>query len=678
MISVTNDYLNQLNNNSLTPKSKIIVDGVEYLGNIIKETPKIKHSATKPFGTFPAKTLSFSIYDLNNNIDFEDKEIEVYKGLVIDGEIEYAKQGIFIPTAENISTNITERTVSFSDVQDRTQLLMDKYESELDWSNGQTHTGLEIIREICTKKNITLKTTNFAFANYQFKQPNFNETITNRGVIASMGEIGGETVIFDYNGELEIKSQNNTNHIIQRKRYEKLCYEKAITFNTVVLGREGVNNDIVYPSEIETVRVEAKILDNPFVDLYREEMIEEVARHIIGFSYIPFNIENMVDGYIYELNDVVEAIDKNNNSFEAVLLSIENNTRIKSNISAPQLEENKTNYNLAGSNKQQINQVKLDVDHNNQRIEAVAIQANNNTSQISSLTMKTDGIETSVQAVREEGEENYTRINQDINEINTSIQTAGGVNLLLNSVMFAHDDNGIQSWEITGNGIIDFSDSSASVLAGGVSGHVFVLNDKKATQRVKVKIDSDDIPENEKTYYTFSTKIKKDINGTCYVKIFNSNEEHIISIEQGENPYYADYEIKALLPKDNYYDIEFYGSNGSNATFTDNMFTIGNYKKQWTQANGEIINTQVNLGMNGVSVKSATSEGTETNITPFEFAGYTMINGVRKKVFTLNGDTTEVEKIKSSKEINMPPLKIVPITSGTRKGWAFVPTGGGN
>ena len=239
MISVTNDYLNQLNNNSLSPKSKIVVDGVEYLGNVIKETPKTKHSATKPFGTFPAKTLSFSIYNLNNNIDFEGKEIEVYKGLVIDGAVEYVKQGIFIPTAENISTNITERTVSFSDVQDRTQLLMDKYESELDWSEGQTHTGLEIVQEICSKKNITLKTNNFAFANYQFKQPNFNETITNRGVIAAMGEIGGETVIFDYNGQLEIKNQNETEHTIQRKRYEKLSCEKIVTFNTVVLGREG-------------------------------------------------------------------------------------------------------------------------------------------------------------------------------------------------------------------------------------------------------------------------------------------------------------------------------------------------------------------------------------------------------------------------------------------------------
>ena len=67
----------------------------------------------------------------------------------------------------------------------------------------------------------------------------------------------------------------------------------------------------MYPESITENRVEFKILDNPFVDLYREEMIEKVANYIIGMSYIPYNITNVVDGFIYELNDVVEIIDKN-------------------------------------------------------------------------------------------------------------------------------------------------------------------------------------------------------------------------------------------------------------------------------------------------------------------------------------------------------------------------------
>lgn len=374
MISSSNAYKNQLNLNAISPKSKIVVDGVEYLGDVIKDAPKIKHSSTKFIGTFPVKTVNFSIYDLENELDFENKEIEVYKGIVVNNSIEYLKQGIFIPRASDIKTNISERTISFTNVQDRTQLLETAYTSQLDWNNNQTHTGLEIIQEICTRKNITLKNTDFAFADYDFKQPNFSETITDRGVIAAMAEIGGEIAIFDSNGELEIKSKYNTNHTIQRKKYEKLSYEKLITINTVVLGRNGINNDIVYPETIETERVEAKILDNPFVDLYREEMIEDVAEHIIGLTYIPFQVDGFVDGYMYELNDVITVVDKNNNTFDAVILDLENSSRIKSKILAPKKDDKKTEYNLAGSNRESVNQVRLDVDHINQEITAVASQ----------------------------------------------------------------------------------------------------------------------------------------------------------------------------------------------------------------------------------------------------------------------------------------------------------------
>ena len=437
--------------------------------------------------------------------------------------------------------------------------------------------------------------------------------------------------------------------------------EKAGPINTIVFSRSAGSDKITLsqPTDLPDEQKKAiEISDNQILnfndrDLYLQDILTQLyglEYYINDFSSTGICYYNLCDEYNIQIGE---------NIYNCIMLNDEVNITqgLQETIYTDLLEGSDTDYSKTDKTDRTINQTTLIVDKQGREIEALVNDMYNENGLVN---------------------ESFTRITQNINEINTSIQTAGGVNLLLNSVMFAHDENGVQNWNITGSGTIDFADSSAAVLAGGISGHVFVLNDKKVIQRIRVKIDSDDIPEDEKTYYTFSTKIKKDINGTCYVKIFNSNEEYIINVGQGESPYFADYEITSLLPKDNYYDIEFYGSAGSNATFTDNMFTIGTYKKQWTQANGEILNTQVNLGINGVSVKSATSEGTETNITPFEFAGYTMINGVRTKVFTLNGDTTEVEKIKSKKEISMPPLKIVPITTGNRKGWAFVPTGGDN
>lgn len=209
--------------------------------------------------------------------------------------------------------------------------------------------------------------------------------------------------------------------------------------------------------------------------------------------------------------------------------------------------------------------------------------------------------------------------------------------------------------------IMDSNVESMSV--GALSGHSFTLLEKIARQKVFVSTE---------TYYTFSTKIKKNLTGSCYVKLYNSNEEHIIELKAGEEAFYKDYEIAKLLPKDNYYIVEFYGSVDSEATFTDNMLAIGEYKSQWTQANGEIMNTQVNVNLNGVLVKSSVYLGDYTVMSPLEFAGYSKVNGTITRVFSLNKDVTEVEKLLARKQIKMVPIKVVPVTSGELQGWAFV------
>lgn len=649
MYSISNNYKNHIENDlSFSPKSKIVVDGIEYLGDVIKTTPVISHSNTKMIGGFPAKICKFEIYDFNNELDLVDKEIIVYRGLFIDGATEFIPQGIFIPKADNITTNISQRTISLDNVQDKTQLFDVKYESNLDWSTR--HTGLEIIQEICDKLGVSLENENFNFSSYNFLQPNFSENTTCREVISRLAEIGGGIAFINRNGNLVIKQQTSTEHQIQRDRYNKLSKENPFIINTVVLGKDGIDDDIVFPYTMEEDRVEWKILDNPFVDLYREEMIEEVSQYIIGKSIIPFEMNEFIDGFYLDLNDTVSIIDKNGITFTGIILNYESTGRIKAKIGADVQSETQTNYNLAGSNKQKMRDVKLEVDHINRTVRALVVE------------------------VDEQGEK-FTEIFQDIDNIVNSVQNTGGANLIQNSVMFAYPtEESKNNWDVSGNGTLDIHSSSEALNAGSASGHVFVLKDKLVKQRISVKADNDSIPDDEKTYYTFSTKIKKNIVGTCYVKISNAVEEYIIELGNGQESFYGDYEIKGLLPKTNYYDIEFYGSAESEATFTDNMFAIGTYKSQWQQASGEIMNTQVNVNLNGVLVKSSVYAGDYTVMSPLEFAGYSNINGTITKVFSLNKDTTLVKKLEAEDQIKMYPLKVVPITEGDIQGWAFVPT----
>ncbi len=257
----------------------------------------------------------------------------------------------------------------------------------------------------------------------------------------------------------------------------------------------------------------------------------------------------------------------------------------------------------------------------------------------------------------------------DIEGFKFDVQHSGGSNLILNSVGFA----GFQNWEYEGN--VAHISNAELTLNGSQSGGAFILNEGKIKQKITVKADEESIPQSQKTYYTFSTMIKKGLQGTCYFKIYNDVEEYIVELKENEESQYKEYQIKGLLPQQSFYYVEIYGSENSNSTFTDNMCNIGVIKTPYQQAYGEILNTQVNITTNGVIVKSNVYEGSYTVMSPLEFSGYARVGEDIARVFSLNGDTTEVEKLKAKTQISMNPIKVVSLKNGTNEGWAFVPSG---
>ena len=394
MYTISNGYKNLLETSlSLSPKSKIVVDGTIYDGSVIKTYPKISHKNSKMIGGFPTKTCTFDIYDVNGNLDFEGKEITIYRGLDINGTTEWIPQGIFIPTADKITTDISTKTISFSGIQDKSQLFDTLYTTNLNWLDGSTHTGLEIVQDICGTLGITLETTTFNWYNYSFKQPNFPSNITYREVISRLAEIGGSIAYISRTGGLVIKSQTSTGHSIARKRYSKLTREKQFgQITVVVLGKDGMDDDIVYPATLPDNVIEWKILDNPFVDLYREEMIETVASYIIGQSIIPFTLTDFVDGFYLDLNDTAQVTDRNNNTFTAIILNYESTSRIKASVGADTQTETQTNYQIAGSVKESIRNVSSQVDHINGTITDIVSEIGDRSEKSTTITQDIDSI----------------------------------------------------------------------------------------------------------------------------------------------------------------------------------------------------------------------------------------------------------------------------------------------
>ena len=520
----------------------------------------------------------------------------------------------------------------------------------------------EYTKQLCLSCGLELGNTSFStHNNWQITQELWEniDGITYRDIFVQIAQVTATTCIISNDDKIYFKSIYDTGETLTYDNMKKLKLEPIYgEINSVVLSRTPQEDNIYMRDETsieENGLTEFKIENNEIIDKDRDNAMTPIYNALHGISYYPFETTTEGLGW-YEIADNFDIINDTNDTFNTTLFnfSIQIDGGIKETLKTVADTKTQTQYQYATTIAKRVKNTEIVVNKQEQYIENLVTDM-----------YEEDGIV----------QENFTKVYQDINNIVSSVQNSGGSNLIKNSVMFAYDDNGVpKDWTVEGDGTLSISSSAEALANGSLSGHVFTLLNKTVRQRVSVKIDND---ETEKTYYTFSTKIKKDVTGTCYVKLYNSVEEYIIQLNSGESSFYGNYEIKGLLPKDSYYDIEFYGSADSNATFTDNMFAIGEYKTQWTQASGEIMNTQVNINLDGVLVKSSVYAGDYTVMSPLEFAGYSNLNGTITKVFSLNKDTTLVKKLEAEDEIKMTPIKIVPITTGDIQGWAFVPSTGG-
>lgn len=246
-----------------------------------------------------------------------------------------------------------------------------------------------------------------------------------------------------------------------------------------------------------------------------------------------------------------------------------------------------------------------------------------------------------------------SQMEQTSKEFNFKISSGGGVNLIKNSTGFS----GTDFWTATGT-IETVADDELEARGAG-SG--FLFNNGTLKQTVLVTSEM----------HTFSVIVKKGSTGTGYLKVTDESQTPLtIPFNAGTVYDYDRYSIN-IFPMGNQIDVELYGSAGSGLILTGAMGNIGPDPLQWQHSPGEVYNTNVLMDMNGIRVKSSAYNGW-TAITPEEFAGYAEVDGVMTRVFTLNKEVTEMTKIDIDDEINMNPIKIIPIKSTAYNGWAFI------
>ena len=218
----------------------------------------------------------------------------------------------------------------------------------------------------------------------------------------------------------------------------------------------------------------------------------------------------------------------------------------------------------------------------------------------------------------------------------------------------------------TSTGVVGSESSPESVSYGAISGNQINLGASSSVlQRVIVDGSGDQA-------YTLSFRAKKGATGNVVVHLRNDFDDYTVTIPEGESILWEKYSLEAVVAHSTYFDVVIEtDASVTEASITDLILTVGDTSTPWVQASDEILSKNVALDSNGVKVSSS-STNDYVQLDELGLNGYSDATGTLENVFTINRDLTEVSKLKARNQISMPPIKIVPVTSGSRAGWAFV------
>lgn len=268
-----------------------------------------------------------------------------------------------------------------------------------------------------------------------------------------------------------------------------------------------------------------------------------------------------------------------------------------------------------------------------------------------------------------------TELEQLKDSFTFSVQQAGGVNMLKNSLGFS----GTDFWQASSG--IDTTQNDQLAKLGFGSG--FMIN-REQNATIKQAIELPEAKQGLQYALSFYMNVSTfgDTTGLqCGAHIYEEGVlKYTVGVTDATQGIPSDYHLYKLVfePESPNTVIELFVTNGAQATviISGVMYNIGNIALKWQPYPSEIYNTNVKIDINGITVKNNQTDG-YTMITPQEFSGYARVNGEMERIFTLNGQVTEVKMLQAEKRITMEPISVFAMNSKETNtiGWAFVASG---
>jgi len=442
-----------------------------------------------------------------------------------------------------------------------------------------------------------------------------------RDFIADIAEATGSTARITPQNQLEFTpiSMNPVDTLDHSTLSKLKVIATTGRVNQLSLSRQPQDDNIVETNETSAVAdglTTYRIVNNWIMDPNRAAFIVNLFNDVYdGIEYYTGRAET-IGLCAYDVGDVIvmdNGSDQYNMFINEIDLVMEGGSIKETLVSVP-FDDGTTNQQTAGNVLTTLYNTKIQVDHQNNSITSLVAEytsfANETTSQ-------------------------FTQVLQTLENITSTIQSTGGGNLIQNSVGFSREGTSLSHWIESGTGALSSQDAPSSLAYGAVSGHSIMVTgaSKKISQRVPVTLGGE---------YSFSVYASKTTAGNAHIRLSNSVDNYEFDMLSGQIYTWTFFYTEGIIASDVYFDIEIESDGASAFYITDPMLVTGVYRQVWSQFNGEILNTSVQIDTRGIRVYSDENVGSYTMMTPSEFASYDSNNEV---AFRANNDTIEMNNM---------------------------------
>lgn len=337
-------------------------------------------------GSFVAKTMTAKLYN-STDIDFENVELDVYMGIVIDEEPTFIPMGRFVVESwdnekvTKIATlNCIDTTVYFNQpLKDYTKLT---FPTTIDGLIGQISSivGVEFV------SGTIYPNSDKVFS----EKPLLALEWTCRDIIGYLVEACGcyakinrENKLYVGKLDLNINKTNQALYTIDKNMYSKLSIENMYgTVNSIVLSRQPANDNIYKKDDVSVEQhglTEIQIVNNYFIDPQladspdiRPTTIVPIFNQLNGFYYYPFDCESFGNPS-WDSGDIIYIKDVNDSIYPSMITELKTSYTggFKQVIKATSLTKTEIDYSKGSTIYDRLNNVEIIVDKQNGIIQQI-------------------------------------------------------------------------------------------------------------------------------------------------------------------------------------------------------------------------------------------------------------------------------------------------------------------